>query len=49
MLRYLRLNPDLSDCYIGDAGGAVGVGAGEGEDFVQFLADGGGLRRHRWG
>ena len=30
----------LSDSYIGDAGGTVSVGAGEGEDFVQFFAKG---------
>ena len=36
------VNSDLSDCNVGDAGGAVGVGAGEGEDFVQFFAEGGG-------
>ena len=28
----------LSDSYIGDAGGTVSVGAGEGENFVQFFA-----------
>ena len=33
---------DLSDCDVGDAGGAVGVGAGEGEDFVELFAEGGG-------
>ena len=33
---------DLSNGDVGDAGGAVGVGAGEGEDFVKLFAKGGG-------
>ena len=36
------MNSDLSDCNVGDAGGAVGVGAGEGEDFVKLFAEGSG-------
>jgi len=35
-------NTDLSNGDVGDAGGAVGVGAGEGEDFVELFAEGGG-------
>ena len=36
------INLDLSNGDVGDAGGAVGVGAGEGEDFVKLFAKGGG-------
>ena len=35
-------NTDLSNGDVGAAGGAVGVGAGEGEDFVELFAEGGG-------
>ena len=35
-------NTDLSNGDVDDAGGAVGVGAGEGEDFVELFAEGGG-------
>lgn len=35
-------NLDLSNGDVGDAGGAVGVGAGEGKDFVKLFAKGGG-------
>ena len=38
-------NFDLSNGDVGDAGGAVGVGAGEGEDFVELFAKGGGKGR----
>ena len=36
------MNFDLSNGDVGDAGGAVGVGAGEGEDFVELFTKGGG-------